>query len=74
MIKTFTEDDLLRFVYDEMSAEERDDLNQAILTDGQLERAVRELVRLKSQLDMVQLKAPAHIAQHVMRASREWPG
>jgi hypothetical protein len=74
MIKIFTEDDLLRFLYDEMSAEERDDLNQAILTDGQLEKTVQEMAQIKKQLDQVRLKAPAHLVNNVMCASRQWRG
>ena len=43
MIKTFTENDLVRFLYDEMSEQESADLREAMLTDDELRQAMDQL-------------------------------
>jgi anti-sigma factor RsiW len=51
MTKTFTQDDVIRFVYDEMSAEEARELSQVLFSDPALESRYNELVALKAQID-----------------------
>ena len=51
MTKTFTQDDVIRFVYDEMSAEEARELSQVLFSDPKLERRYNELVALKAQIN-----------------------
>lgn len=66
MIKTFTENDLLRYLYDEMSDSERDELTQSIATDENLEKSIQELRLLQKQLDGFQMKAPQHVTDRIL--------
>jgi hypothetical protein len=51
MIKTFTHDDVIKFVYDELDEEESTEFTQAILCDSELENLYKEVVTMKRQLD-----------------------
>lgn len=51
MIKTFTQDDVIRYVYEETSGSEREEIKQAILCDSELQDLYKELVAIKTQLD-----------------------
>jgi len=56
MIKTFTQNDLMRRLYHETSAEETKEIDKALLCDSQLQRQYQELVALKKELNEVQLE------------------
>lgn len=58
MTKTFTQDDLIRYVYDEMSKQEATELEQALLVDNQLQEQYKEFAALKNRLDH-SLKQPS---------------
>ena len=51
MIKTFTKNDLLRYLYDELPNQEREEMIQAQLTDGEVEHETEELEDVKKVLD-----------------------
>ncbi|MBL3657811.1 hypothetical protein [Fulvivirga sediminis] len=51
MIKTFTQDDIIRFIYSEMSAAEIDEMKQAMLCDAELEEQYKELLAITNFLD-----------------------
>ena len=51
MIKTFTENDLVRFLYDEMSEQESADLREAMLTDDELRQAMDQLKSVHGTLE-----------------------
>ena len=51
MIKTFTQNDLIRYIYDETSQEESIEIQQALLCDGVLNDEFRSLSTTKSMLD-----------------------
>lgn len=58
MTKTFTQDDLIRYVYDEMSEHEATELEQALIVDNQLQDQYKELAAIKNRLDH-SLKQPS---------------
>lgn len=51
MTKTFTHDDLIRYVYNETSEDENHEINEAIANDTVLMEQFHELQKLKAQMD-----------------------
>ena len=52
MIKTFTQDDVVRHLYNETSKNEEEEMVQALLCDADFESIYNELSNVKSQLDI----------------------
>ena len=62
MTKTFTQNDLIRYLYHETSATETTEINKALICDSELQEQFKELTATKSQLDTVRLQpSPASI-------------
>ena len=70
MIKTFTHDDVIRFVYDEMNPEEAKELSQALLCDSELEHLYNELVTMKAHLDAGMLNPSDKVVNKIMNYSK----
>ena len=70
MTKTFTEDDLVRFLYDEVNEDERVDIKASIQADFRLLDKVNELKRLMGLLDDFQMKAPDDVVSRILYASK----
>ncbi len=51
MIKTFTQNDLIRYIYDETSHEESIEIQQALLCNGALQEEFKSLIATKTLLD-----------------------
>ncbi|GAA0892166.1 hypothetical protein GCM10009122_18450 [Fulvivirga kasyanovii] len=58
MTKTFTQDDVIRYVYDEVEGEDREEIKQAIICDSELQDLYKELIAIKRQLDQ-SMKSPS---------------
>ena len=58
MIKTFTQDDVIKLVYNELNDEESTELMQFMLCDSQLQDLYKELITIKRQLDAA-VKVPS---------------
>lgn len=58
MTKTFTHDDVIRYIYDDVSGSEQEEIRQAILCDAELQDLYKELVVVKKQLDQ-SMKMPS---------------
>jgi len=69
MTKTFTHDDVIRFVYDEMDEEESRELSQALLCDSSLEKVYNELITMKAHLDAVEESPSEKVVQRIMNYS-----
>ncbi len=70
MIKTFTENDLVRFLYDEVSEEEKAEIRESLLTDIQLQTKINELKRVMESLDAFVMKAPKDAISRILYASK----
>lgn len=70
MIKTSTENDLVRFLYDEVSQDERADIKESLLTDIQLQNKVSELRDVMESLDTFVMKAPEAAVSRILYASK----
>jgi len=51
MKKTFTEDDLIRFIYDEVSQSEKMDIQQAIESDEKLREQFLNTMKVIKEMD-----------------------
>ena len=55
MTKTFTENDLVRFLYNELSKSESEEIERAILTDEELQEQINKLKTLQQDMDNLRL-------------------
>ena len=70
MTKTFTEDDLVRFLYDEMNEDERVEMNEALSADRNLRTSLEEMNEAKSLVDDFTVKAPDSVVSRILYASK----
>ncbi|WP_462254053.1 hypothetical protein [Ekhidna sp.] len=70
MTKTFTENDLLRFLYDEVNEDERLDINESLSADMELRTKLDELTEAKSSLDAFTIKASSEVVSRILYASK----
>ena len=70
MTQTFTQNDLIRYLYHETSATETTEINKALICDSELQEQFKELMATKNLLDTARLKpAPATI-QNILSYAR----
>ena len=70
MTKTFTEDDLVRFLYDEVNEDERLAIKASLSADMDLQATLDEMNEAKSLLDGFQMKAPKDVVSRILYASK----
>lgn len=70
MTKTFTENDLVRFLYDELNEDERLEMKESLCADIELRSRLDELEEAKSALDAVTMKAPSDVVSRILYASK----
>lgn len=70
MTKTFTENDLVRFLYNEVNEEERAEIKESLLTDIQLQNKISELRKVMDSLDAFIMKAPEEAVSRILYASK----
>lgn len=63
MIKTFTQNDLIRYIYDETSHAESSEIQQALLCDGSLQEEYKSLSGVISMLDELLETSPSSSVQ-----------
>ena len=74
MTKTFTQTDLIRFLYHETSQEETKEIDKALLCDSELQGQYKELNALHRELDAVRLEPSAVSVQNILSYSRSMLG
>ena len=70
MTKTFTEDDLVRFLYNELNEDERVAMKALLRTDVELQSRLEEMQAAKSMLDGFEMKAPKDVVSRILYASK----
>ena len=70
MTKTFTEDDLVRFLYDEVNEDERLEMKESLCADMELRTKLEELEETKNMLDAFAIKAPKDVVSRILYASK----
>lgn len=70
MIKTFTENDLIRFLYNELSNKESEEIERAILTDDVLQEQISTLRKLHKDMDRLQVSPSGKTVQKILEFSK----
>lgn len=70
MTRTFTNQDLVRYLYDELPNSEREAMECAQLTDVEIEHVTEELEDTKAVLDGFMLKAPQDAVENILAYSK----
>ena len=70
MIKTFTQTDLIRFLYHETTEEENAEIKRALQYDPDLTLQFDELKNVVTNLDNVLMKPPAASVEKILAYSR----
>jgi len=70
MTKTFTENDLVRVVYDEINEDGRLDLKESLVTDMDLRSSLEQISEAKDLLDNLIIKAPKDVVSRILYADK----
>ena len=70
MTKTFTKNDLVRFLFDEMNEDERFEMKEALSSDIHLRTSLEEMKEAMSLLDGFTMKAPKDLVSRILYASK----
>lgn len=70
MTKTFTEDDLVRFLYDEVNEDERLEMGESLRSDISLQASLEEVKEAKSLLESFMMSAPKEVVSRILYASK----
>ncbi len=70
MIKTVTQDNLVRFIYGEISAEEASLIQEALTSDLELKELYDQLVESKAELNKIRLQPSQKVIDNILNYSR----
>ncbi len=70
MTKTFTENDLVRFLYEEVNEDERLDIKESLSADMELRSSLEELEEAKELIENFSIKAPKEVVSRILYASK----
>lgn len=73
MIKTFTQDDLVRYIYQETTKEENIEIEQAMLFDEALADDYAELCGVVSSLNGIQKEPSQSTIDSILNYSKSFP-
>ena len=71
MIKTFTKNDLLRFLYGELPNQDQDEVASMKLTDETVENETRKMESVVRLLDNFKMEAPQDAVDNILAYSRK---
>ena len=66
MIKTFTQNDLIRFIYHETTESEEREINKALASDAVLQLQYNELIAVKNLMDESQLDPSQSVINSIL--------
>jgi hypothetical protein len=66
MTKTFTQNDLIRFIYHETTEEETEEISRMLSFDRELQLHYRELLLTKNDMDKAQLEPSAASVANIL--------
>jgi hypothetical protein len=70
MIKLFTQNDLIKFLYHETSVEETKEINKALMCDSELQAMYNELKSVMGKLDRDQAEPSSSAILNILAYSR----
>lgn len=70
MIKTFTQNDLMRYLYRETTEKEEQEITKALLADNELRELYQSMSALKAELDKTPLEPSSSTVLNILSYSR----
>ena len=70
MIKTFTQNDVIRFVYQETSEQETKEIEKALLCDAKLEEMYKDILFMKADLDKAKKTPSDKVINNILNYSK----
>jgi hypothetical protein len=70
MIKTFTQTDLIRYLYRETTEEETREIDKALVCDSELQTLCQELREMKKGMDDAQIEPSASTVLSILSYSK----
>ena len=70
MIKTFTQNDLMRYLYRETTQKEEQEINKALLTDNELRELYQSMSAMKMEMDKAQMEPSSSTVLNILSYSR----
>ena len=72
MIKTFTKNDLIRFVYNEVNAEERDEMEMLLIHDHSFLQLYRKYNGMKKTIQKVSMEPSENVINRILNYSKSF--
>jgi hypothetical protein len=72
MIKTFTQNDLIRYLYHETTERETKEINKALICDAELQEQYNELTATKNRLDEARMVPSALVVNNILNYSQSF--
>lgn len=70
MIKIFTRNDVMRYVYNETSSAENEEIERALIIDPSLRDFHTEITEVIGELEKLNIKAPERVVQNILSYSK----
>ena len=70
MIKTFTQTDLIRYLYQETTEKEKREIDNALICDGELRALYNELCSMKASMDEAHIEPSTSAVLNILSYSR----
>lgn len=70
MTKTFTQNDLIRYIYQDNNEQEQRDLEEALLIDNDLFEAYREIAEITEELNRIDLCPSEEMINKILNYSK----
>jgi hypothetical protein len=72
MIKTFTQNDVIRFVYDEVGPIERTQFKSLLFIDSSFHQSYKKYSKMKTQLDKISLEPSENVINRILMYSKSF--
>lgn len=72
MTKTFTKNDLVRYVYKELNEEEQNQIKNSAIQDPELEDSIKELEATRDSLNNVMASPSQRSVDNILSFSRDY--
>ncbi len=72
MIKTFTQDDVIKYIYKETSKEVAQEIENAFLCDAELREFYKQMSALIHQMDGLYKSPPDRVTKNIMAYSKSF--
>lgn len=70
MIKIFTRNDVMRYVYNETSSAENEEIKRALIVDPSLRDFYGEMLEVIGELEKLNINAPERVVQNILSYSK----